>query len=71
MFIGLVPADTPLWVRALLVLVIVLNEALWYVTVARVFSLPKARAGYTRVKTWVDRCFGTLIAGFGAKIALS
>ncbi len=70
-FVGLVPVETPIWVRALLVMMIVVNETLWYATVARVFSLPRARAAYARVKTGVDRLFGALIAAFGLKIALS
>ena len=55
---------------ALLVAIIFVNETLWYVLVARVFSLPKARAQYTRLKTAIDRAFGGLIALFGLKIAL-
>ncbi|KUF11616.1 LysE family translocator [Pseudoponticoccus marisrubri] len=70
-FVGLVPVDAPLWARAALVLVIGVNEALWYLVVSRVFSLPRARALYARAKAWTDRAFGTLIAGFGLKIALA
>jgi threonine/homoserine/homoserine lactone efflux protein len=70
-FVGLVPADTPLAVRAALLVAIFVNEFLWYVVVGRVFSLPTARAAYIRLKTPVDRVFGTLVAFFGAKIALT
>ena len=70
-FVGLVPVDTSLAWRAAIVLGIFLNETLWYVLVAWVFSLPKARAAYIRLKATIDRCFGTLIALFGLKIALT
>lgn len=70
-FVGLVPAETPVWMRAALVAVIVVNEALWYVLVGRVFSLATARAVYGRAKAWVDRIFAGMIAAFGLKIALS
>lgn len=70
-FVGLVPVDTPLPVRAALVAAIAVNEGLWYALVSRVFSLPRARAVYGRAKAWVDRAFGSLIAVFGAKIALT
>ena len=70
-FVGLVPAGTPVPVLAALLAVIFVNETLWYVLVARVFSLPRARAAYARLKAWIDRGFGTLIAGFGLKIALT
>lgn len=70
-FVGLVPVDTSIGWRLLIVLGVFLNETLWYIIVARVFSLPKARAGYIRLKTAIDRSFGTLIALFGLKIALT
>ena len=68
-FAGLVPPDAPLAWKAAILAAVFLNETLWYVVVARVFSLPRARAAYTRAKTWIDRAFGTLIALFAAKIA--
>ncbi len=69
-FVGLVPPDTPLAVIALVMAVIFVNETLWYVFVARAFSLPRPRALYARMKTTVDRTFGVLIAGLGIRIAL-
>ena len=69
-FVGLVPPDTPLPVLALLMAVIFLDETLWYVIVARLFSLPGPRALYARMKVAVDRTFGLLLAGLGIKIAL-
>ncbi len=70
-FVGLIPADTPLAARAALLAVIFVNETLWYIAVARLFSLPRARTMYIRAKAWIDRSFGLLIAGFGINIALT
>ncbi|MGY9046850.1 hypothetical protein P775_26445 [Puniceibacterium antarcticum] len=70
-FVGLVPVDTSFAARAALLAVIFLNETLWYITVARLFSLTRARAAYIKAKAWIDRSFGLLIAGFGLKIALT
>ena len=70
-FVGLVPADTPLIWRAAILAAVFVNETMWYILVARIFSLPKARAGYIRLKATIDRAFGTLIALFGLKIALT
>ena len=67
-FIGLVPPETPVWVLAALLTVICVQETLWYVLVARVFSLARSRAAYGRFKATVDRTFGGLIALLGAKI---
>lgn len=68
-FVGLVPPETPLAWKAAILAVVFLNETLWYIAVARVFSLPRAKDAYARAKAWIDRCFGTLIALFGLKIA--
>ncbi|OSQ48587.1 LysE family translocator [Marivita geojedonensis] len=69
-FVGLVPSETPLAIRALLLAIIFTNETLWYILVARFFSLPHARTLYTRLKTAIDRMFGGLIALFGLRIAM-
>ncbi|WP_319823558.1 LysE family translocator [Thalassovita sp.] len=69
-FAGLVPAGTSLPWLALIVATVCLNETLWYLFVARAFSLPRARSGYIRLKTWIDRLFGGVIALFGLKIAI-
>ena len=69
-FVGLVPAGTPVPVLAALLAVIFINETLWYIIVARAFSIETARNAYIRMKTWVDRAFGGLIAAFGLNIAL-
>lgn len=70
-FVGLVPADVSWGWRAALLAAIFVNETGWYIIVARVFSLPRARAGYVQFKSHVDRMFGSLIAAFGVKIALT
>lgn len=69
-FVGLVPPETPLPWLAIVMAVIFVNETLWYVFVARMFSMSGPRALYSRLKSRVDRTFGVLLAGLGVKIAL-
>ncbi|MDJ1008757.1 MAG: LysE family transporter [Paracoccaceae bacterium] len=69
-FVGLVPPETPLPMLALVMGVIFIDETLWYILVARLFSLPRPRALYARMKAGVDRTFGVLLAGLGLHIAL-
>lgn len=69
-FLGTVPPQTPLWVYAALLTVIFLNETVWNIVVARIFSLDRARARYISLKTIIDRCFGGLLALLGLKVAL-
>lgn len=70
-FIGLVPPDTALGWKAAIVAIILINETLWYLIVAGLFSTEKARNGYRRAKVWVDRTFGTFLTLSGMKIALT
>ncbi|SEM46428.1 Threonine/homoserine/homoserine lactone efflux protein [Loktanella fryxellensis] len=70
-FATLIPVDTPTGWKLAILLAVGLNETLWYLVVARVFSWPRPRAAYARAKTWIDRGFGTLLALLGLKIALT
>lgn len=68
-FVGLVPPATPLALKLALLAVVFLNETLWYVLVARVFSSRKAQAVYARLKRRIDRVFGALMAALAVKMA--
>lgn len=70
-FVGLVPLAASLPDKFIVLGNVFWVETAWYLIVARLFSLPKARAAYSRFKTLLDRCFGGLIAALGAKIAIS
>lgn len=70
-FAGLVPPDSSILIKLLLVFFVFLDETLWYVIVARLFSRQKARQAYGRAKFWTDRALGGMIALFGARIATS
>ena len=68
-FLGTVPQDTQLWVYAALLGVVMCNETLWNIVVARIFSLDRTRARYISLKTIIDRSFGGLLTLLGFKIA--
>ncbi|WP_022703847.1 LysE family translocator [Pseudorhodobacter ferrugineus] len=68
-FIGTVPPETPLWVYGALLTVVFLNEALWNILVARIFSFDRTRGAYINLKTIIDRAFGGMLALLGLKIA--
>ena len=70
-FVGTVPANTPLWVIGALLATVFLNETVWNIIVARIFSLDRTRAGYVGLKSIIDRAFGGLLALLGLKIALT
>lgn len=68
-FIGTVPQGTAPWVYVALLVVVFLNETVWNILVARIFSFERTRAGYISLKTVIDRSFGGLLALLGVKIA--
>ena len=68
-FIGTVPPGTPYWVIAALLAVVFLNETIWNILVARIFSLDRTRRGYINLKSIIDRTFGGILAILGVKIA--
>ncbi|MCA8879765.1 MAG: LysE family transporter [Rhodobacteraceae bacterium] len=70
-FIGLVPPDTPLALRIALLAVIFVDETLWYVLVARMFSSRQAQVVYGRLKRGIDRVFGGLMLALAVKMAVS
>ena len=70
-FVGLVPVETPLAWKLAILAAVFLNETLWYIAVARLFSLPAPRAAYARAKAWIDRAFGGFLAALGLHIALT
>ncbi|MBJ2153970.1 LysE family translocator [Paracoccus sp. IB05] len=68
-FVGTVPPGTTWpWLTALLIAVF-LNEVLFNLLIARLFSLERTRRAYARLKTVIDRCFGGILALLSFKIA--
>lgn len=70
-FVGTVPPGTSWpWLAALL-LAVFLNEVACNTLVARLFSFDRPRRAYARLKTGIDRSFGSILAVLGLKIALT
>nr|WP_242070192.1 LysE family transporter [Tabrizicola soli] len=67
-FLGTINPDTPTWVLACLILLILVAETAWNSLVARIFSMDRTRAVYISLKTVIDRCFGAALALLGVKI---
>ncbi len=69
-FVTLVPPHAPLpWLAAILAVVFA-NEIAANLIVARIFSLPRSRSAYMRLKGRIERVFGAALAGFGLSLAL-
>ncbi len=70
-FAGMVPPDTPLWIKGALLCVVFSTDFIWNVIVARLFSFPRSRAAYLSLKTAIDRSFGGILGLLGLKVALT
>lgn len=70
-FLGTVPPHTPIWVYIALLCVVMVNETIWNILVARIFSTSTTRARYISLKCIIDRSFGGLLALLGLKVAVS
>ena len=67
----LLPKDATPELLTAVVVVIFLNEFLWYSLVASVFSVGKLRNAYAKVSKIVDRTTGLLLGGLGVRILVS
>lgn len=70
-FVALFTPETPAWVRLAALAIVAVNEFLWYLLVALVFSSRPAQAAYRRAKHWLDRVTGTAMMMFGLRLILT
>jgi threonine/homoserine/homoserine lactone efflux protein len=70
-FLTFVPPAAPLWAYAAILAIVFVNDTGWNIIVARIFSLPRTRAGYLGLKSVIDRTFGGLLALLGLKLAMT
>ena len=70
-FVTLLPADAPLWVKGAALAILAMNEFGWYALVALVLSAPRARRIYSKAKRALDALFGGFLTVLGVKLALS
>jgi threonine/homoserine/homoserine lactone efflux protein len=68
-FLSLLPQNTPAWMDATVLLVVALNEFVWFALLALLFSGGAARAFYLRGKLWLDRAMGGVLGLLGLRLA--
>jgi threonine/homoserine/homoserine lactone efflux protein len=71
-FVGLyaavIPADTSIWAKAIILVGGFLIEVAWYGLVGTLLSMAAPRAFYTRFAKWIERTLGALMVGFGLRL---
>ena len=70
-FVALLPAAAPLWVKGAALAILGINEFGFYALVAVVLSTPRAQRVYGNAKRALDALFGGFLAVLGVKLALS
>ncbi len=68
-FVALIPAVAPLWVRFAALGIVAAEEVLWAVAVAYLFSRPGIQAGYRRFARRIEQVMGAVFIALGARIA--
>lgn len=67
-FLVAVPPHAPVWFYGAVMAIIGLQSALWYGTVALLFSSDFARQHYLRMARWLDLLAGGVMAALGLKL---
>ncbi len=67
-FVTLLPAQAPLWLRIAAIGIIAVQECTWYVLLAAAFAQACMQAGYARLRGGIDRVVGTALIAAGARI---
>ena len=70
-FVTLLPAAAPLWVKGAALAILGVNEFGFYGLVAVVLSAPRAQRIYGNAKRGLDALFGGFLTALGVKLALS
>jgi RhtB (resistance to homoserine/threonine) family protein len=67
-FVTLFTPEMPGWVRVAALAIIAIDETLWYVLVALLFSAGPTQSAYRRAKRLIDRATGGVLMAFGVRL---
>jgi threonine/homoserine/homoserine lactone efflux protein len=70
-FLSLLPTDLPRWMDGAVLAIVGVNELAWFALLALLFSGGTARAFYRRIKRWLDRVMGGVLAMLSVRLVLS
>lgn len=67
-FVAMLPQKVPLWMVLALVVIVTLNEVIWYTLVALCFGSKPVRRFYLGAKTWIDRVTGLFLGALSLRL---
>jgi threonine/homoserine/homoserine lactone efflux protein len=60
-FVAMLPSEVPGWMIAALIVIVTMNEVVWYSVVSLCFGSSPARRFYLVAKRWIDRVVGAVL----------
>ncbi|QEE29805.1 hypothetical protein FTW19_18535 [Terriglobus albidus] len=70
-FTAVLQPSWPLWLRGIVLAIVFVDEAGYYIGLSLLLSTQKAQAAYRRAKTGIERTAGTAMFMFGGKLIYS
>jgi threonine efflux protein len=70
-FVVMIPSDAPAWLFVAAVTVALSVSAMWWITLAAVFSTARIQRAYARAKRAIDAVMGAVLICLGARLVLS
>jgi RhtB (resistance to homoserine/threonine) family protein len=67
-FVAMLPGDVPPWMIAALIVMVTLNEIVWYSLVSLFFGSSPVRRFYLIAKRWIDRATGAFLGLLGLRL---
>jgi threonine/homoserine/homoserine lactone efflux protein len=67
-FVTMLPVETPGWAKLVVCGIVFTNVLVWNSLVALVLSAEQARVRYARLKRWIDRAAGSVLALLGLRL---
>jgi threonine/homoserine/homoserine lactone efflux protein len=67
-FVAMLPREVEPWMIVALIVIVTMNEIVWYSFVALFFGSPPVRRGYLVAKKWIDRATGLFLGALGLRL---
>jgi RhtB (resistance to homoserine/threonine) family protein len=67
-FVAMLPSEVPAWMVVTLIVIITMNEIVWYSLVSLFFGSSPVRRFYLVAKRWIDRTTGAFLGLLGLRL---
>jgi threonine/homoserine/homoserine lactone efflux protein len=67
-FVAMLPSEMPTWMIVALIVILTMNEVVWYSLVSLFFGSSPVRRCYLVAKRWIDRATGAFLGLIGLRL---